>query len=71
MDKKQYSKTDLSEAKRAIASTLSKCEKAIEKLREGSPQYTLTKRRIEAFKIAIALIDKESACKDAADESNI
>jgi len=47
---------DLSEAFRAIESTLSKCEKALTKLREGTSQYTLTKRRIEAFRIALKLI---------------
>ena len=47
---------NLSEALRAIESTLSKCEKAHAKLREGSSQHTLTKRRIEAFRIASALI---------------
>ena len=47
---------DLSEALRAIESTLSKCEKAQTKLREGTSQHTLTKRRIEAFRIASALI---------------
>lgn len=50
---------DLREALRAINSTISKCEKAQLKLREGTPQHTLTKRRIEAFRIAVSLIEKE------------
>lgn len=50
---------NLHEALRAINSTISKCEKAQEKLREGTPQHTLTKRRLEAFYIAVALIEKE------------
>ena len=50
---------DLREALRSIESTTSKCEKALVKLREGTPQHTLTKRRIEAFQIAAALIEKE------------
>lgn len=50
---------ELREALRAINSTISKCEKAQEKLREGTPQHTLTKRRLEAFYIATALIEKE------------
>ena len=50
---------DLSEALRAIESTLSKCEKAQTKLREGTSQHTLTKRRIEAFRIASALIKEK------------
>ena len=47
---------ELREALRSIESTLSKCEKALMKLSEGTPQHTLTKRRIEAFRIATALI---------------
>jgi len=54
-----YAKSDLEEALRAIESTNAKCEKTITKLREGTPQHTLTKRRIEAFNIAIDLIKKE------------
>jgi hypothetical protein len=50
---------DLSEALRSIESTLSKCEKALLKLREGTPQHTLTTRRIEAFKIAVELIKEK------------
>lgn len=50
---------ELREALRAISSTLGKCEKAQTKLREGTPQHTLTRRRIEAFCIAISLIEKE------------
>ena len=50
---------DLREALRAIESTLSKCEKAQVKLSEGTSQYTLTKRRIEAFRIASMLIKEK------------
>ena len=50
---------DLREALRAINSTISKCEKAQLKLAEGTPQHTLTKRRLEAFYIATSLIEKE------------
>ncbi len=50
---------DLNEAFRSIESTKNKCEKALLKLREGTPQHTLTKRRIEAFYIALELIKKE------------
>lgn len=50
---------DLQEALRAINSTIGKCEKAQLKLREGTPQHTLTKRRLEAFYIATELIEKE------------
>lgn len=54
-----YSEQELLEAKRSIASTQSKCEKAILKLTPGKSQHTLTKRRIEAFQIALELIDRE------------
>lgn len=50
---------DLQEALRAINSTIGKCEKAQLKLREGTPQHTLTKRRLEAFYIAVQLIENE------------
>ncbi len=53
------SEYDLSEALRSIESTLSKCEKALLKLREGTPQHTLTTRRIAAFKIAVELIKEK------------
>ncbi len=55
----EYTKEELLEAKRSIASTLSKCEKAILKLQPGKSQYTLTVRRIAAFRIALDLIEKE------------
>ena len=60
---------ELAEARRAIASTLSKCEKALEKLRPGSSAHTLTVRRIRAFRIALELIDREmEQAKDSTDE---
>lgn len=37
-----YTVEELSAAKRSIASTLSKCEKAILKLEPGKSQHTLT-----------------------------
>ena len=56
---RDYSKADLEEALRSISSTISKCEKAQMKLREGTPQHTLTERRIKAFHIAADLITRE------------
>jgi len=50
---------DLHEALRSVESTISKCEKALTKLHERTPQYTLTKRRIEAFRIASELIQEK------------
>ena len=50
---------ELREALRSINSTIGKCEKTISKLNEGTSKHTLTKRRIEAFRIAVSLIEKE------------
>lgn len=55
----EYTKEELEEASRALKSTLGKCEKAQEKLREGTSQHTLTKRRIAALKIAVDLIGEK------------
>lgn len=54
-----YSKEDLKEALRAIDSTIKKCEKALPKLKEGTPQHTMLTRRIKAFYISIVLIERE------------
>lgn len=54
-----FTTKELEEALRAITSTLGKCEKALPKLAEGTSQHTLLVRRIEAFKIASALLQKE------------
>jgi hypothetical protein len=43
----------------AIEPTVGKCEKTLPKLLGGSPQQTLTARRIKAFKIALDLIKRE------------
>jgi uncharacterized protein YdeI (YjbR/CyaY-like superfamily) len=50
---------ELEEALRAIASTISKCEKVEPKLRRGTSQHTLLARRIKALRIAAALIERE------------
>lgn len=53
-----FSPAELSEAHHALLSTLHKCEKMdIEKL--GKSQRTLLERRIDALKVALALIEKE------------
>ena len=51
-----FTKEELEEALRAIASTISKREKVLPKLKEGSSQHTLLTRRIKAFQIASSLI---------------
>ena len=55
----EYEIHELREALRSIESTRKKCEKAIEKLREGSSQHTLTARRIVAFLLAEKLITEK------------
>ena len=54
-----YTPEELAEARRSIASTLGKCEKALDKLLAGSSAHTLTVRRIRAFRIALELIGRE------------
>lgn len=54
-----YTKEDLTEALRAINSTISKCEKVHPKLKEGTSQHTLLIRRIKALRIASELIARE------------
>jgi len=54
-----FSKEDLEEALRAIASTTAKCEKVLPKLKQGTPQHMLLIRRIKALNIASALIKRE------------
>jgi hypothetical protein len=58
-DAKTFSTEDLDEALRAIASTISKCEKVQPKLKRGTSQHTLIARRIKALYIASALIQRE------------
>ena len=53
-----HSQSALSEAHRALSSTLSKCEK-IDADKMGKSQKTLLERRIEALKLALTLIEKE------------
>lgn len=54
-----YSEEELKEAIRSIESTVSKCEKILPKLKQGTSQYTLLVRRIKAFQIALSLINEK------------
>ncbi len=54
-----YTKEELQEALRAIASTVSKIEKVREKASLGASQQTLIERRLKAFRIATELISRE------------
>lgn len=51
-----FTNEELAEALRAITSLLNKCEKAQEKLVQGTAQWTLLKNRIKALKISASLI---------------
>jgi len=54
-----FTKEELEGALQAIDSTISKCEKAHPKLKQGTSQHTLLTRRIKAFYIALRLIERE------------
>ncbi|GIO44614.1 hypothetical protein [Paenibacillus apis] len=54
-----FTSEELKEALRALESTISKCEKALPKLKEGTPQHTLLTRRIKALHISTTLIKRE------------
>ncbi len=53
----QFSREELTEALRAVASVIHKCEKAREKFPEGNPHHTLLKNRLKAMYISKALIE--------------
>ncbi len=53
-----YTKEELEEALRAVASLVSKCEKAQERLSQGTSQWTLLKNRVKALRISASLITK-------------
>lgn len=54
---KSYNKIELEEAKTAIESTISKCEKSLIKFSDNSPQRTLLIKRIKALVISKELIE--------------
>lgn len=54
-----YSEEELNEAILSIESTITKCEKVLPKLKQGTSQHTLLVRRIKAFQIALSLIKEE------------
>lgn len=62
----QYTKKELSEALRPVASVISKCEKAQEKFAEGSSHCRRLENLIKAMEIAKALIEAQLAL----DETN-
>ncbi len=51
-----FTREELEEARRAIDSTIGKCEKVLPKLKQGTAQHTLLVRRIKALQITAVLI---------------
>ena len=64
----EFSTEELSEAHRAVLSTLHKCEK-MDTMKQGKSQQTLLERRIAALKIALTLIEKEQSQKEQGEKS--
>lgn len=58
-----FTSKELSQAHRALLSTLQKCEN-IDATKLGKSQQTLLERRIVALKIALTLIEKEQDQKE-------
>ena len=54
-----YLKSELEEARRALTSTLQKCEKTQESPKLGASQRTLLERRIKAPQISLTLIEEK------------
>lgn len=63
-----FESEELSEAIRSITSTLSKSEKALEKLKEGTAQHTMTVRAIKAYYTAVELIERETGASEVKDK---
>ena len=62
-----YTGNELEKALKAIASMISRSEKVQIKLKEGSPQASLTRNRLKALYIAASLITKELEGDSSAD----
>jgi molecular chaperone GrpE (heat shock protein) len=54
-----FTKEELEKALLPLTSTIHKCEKAVEKLKVGSFQLTLTKKMLKALHISLSLITRE------------
>ncbi len=66
-----YEPEELTEAIRSITSTISKSEKALSKLKEGTAQHTMTVRAIKAYYIAVELIEREAGTKGTEDSLQV
>ncbi len=59
-----YTKEQVSEALRVVASTISRCEKIQPKFAQGTSQYTLIRNRIKALYISKALIAADNTIEE-------
>ncbi|HET9910727.1 MAG TPA: hypothetical protein VFQ13_02495 [Anaerolineales bacterium] len=59
-----YTTDELQEARRPIASLISKSEKAQQKLASGTWQHTMLRDNLKALQIASALMNKETTDTD-------
>lgn len=64
----EFTTEELSQAHRALLSTLHKCEK-IDVTKLGKSQQTLLERRIAALKVALTLIEKEQIQKEQGEKA--
>lgn len=64
----EYSAEELEQARKAMISLIGKCEKAQESLRRGTAQWTTLNRRLQAFRMAAALIEEKIASESLKQE---
>jgi hypothetical protein len=63
-----FTSEELSEAHRALLSTLHKCEK-MDAAKLGKSQQTLLERRIAALKVALTLIEQQQGQKERGEKT--
>ncbi|MDT4761885.1 hypothetical protein [Sphaerochaeta sp. PS] len=63
----RFSTEELQQALRALASLTGKCEKAQEKLKEPSSQFTLMQHRVDSLRIACSLITDQLEAWESAE----
>jgi len=66
----EYTAAELTEAKTSLLSTLRKCEKIQEGRKLKSSHKTLNDRRVNALRIALALIEKEMETQPCGNQAN-
>jgi hypothetical protein len=66
-----FAKEDLEKALQAITSMISRSEKVQMKLKEGTPQSSLTRNRLKALNLSFSLIKKELQVDSMEDEFSL